>query len=297
MTHIPKCQIVHASEPQKSHQRRLESGIYKRYLSGTSILDIGGGYGVSLITNAISVDLDYPGYDGITLPFFNCSQDAVFSSHCLEHVSDPIQMIREWFRVVKVNGHLVLVVPHQYLYERKLNLPSRWNKEHQRFYTPASLLNEIESALEMNTYRVRSLLDNDVNFDYGVDEYQHASGCYEIEVVIEKISEEPKVSIGLSALKESLKADRVKDVVICGAGKIGDDIYQMSEELGINIHTITDKNSQLFRGVIQTLPIKDIININTENFIVASVAYRDEITKELKILAKRLNVSIHIYYI
>ena len=291
------CQIAHASEPQKSHQRRLETGIYKRYLSGPLILDIGGGYGRSLIPNATSVDLDYPDYDGTTLPFFDNSQDAVFSSHCLEHVDDPINTIREWFRVVKVTGFLVLVVPHQYLYERKLALPSRWNKEHMRFYTPASLLAEVESALEMNTYRVRSLLDNDVGFDYSVNEYQHASGCYEIELVMEKISNSPKAPIGLLSLRKKLLSDRVEGAIICGAGDIGEDVYKLSEKLGIHVHAITNKSSLLFKNCIMTQQIDSLMSLTTTNFIVASVVYRDDITKELEDMANRLSLSIRIYYI
>ena len=40
--------------------------------------------GLPIIEGAIGVDLDYPGYDGATLPFPNESQDAVYSAHSLE---------------------------------------------------------------------------------------------------------------------------------------------------------------------------------------------------------------------
>lgn len=140
-----------------------------------------------IVPNAIGIDVGYPGYDGRILPFPDELQDAVFSSHCLEHVEDARAAIREWFRVLKTDGFLVICVPHQYLYERKPDPPSRWNPDHRRFYTPAILLLDIEETLKPNTYRVRHLADNDAGYDYSIPPDQHPGGCYEIEVVIQKI--------------------------------------------------------------------------------------------------------------
>jgi len=41
------------------------------------------------------------------------SYDFVLSSHTLEHVANPLRALREWFRVLKEGGVLVLVVPHK----------------------------------------------------------------------------------------------------------------------------------------------------------------------------------------
>jgi len=41
------------------------------------------------------------------------SYDFVLSSHCLEHVANPLKAIAEWKRVLKEQGLLVLVVPHK----------------------------------------------------------------------------------------------------------------------------------------------------------------------------------------
>jgi SAM-dependent methyltransferase len=180
-------------EPRKSYASKIANGFFDRYLSGSAILDIGyKGYDdgfVPILPHAIGVDLDYPGYDGITLPFPDESQDAIYTSHCLEHISDYKRAIHEWFRVVKRGGHLVIVVPHQYLYERRREVPSRWNPDHKRFYTPASLLREIEEVLEPNSYRIRHLIDNDFGFDYSLLPRQNSVGCQEIELVLEKIQQ------------------------------------------------------------------------------------------------------------
>ena len=134
-----------------------------------------------------NLDKQYSGYDGTALPFDTESQDYVFSSHTLEHIDNHHEVIREWFRVIKVGGHLVIIVPHQYLYEKKMNLPSKWNRDHKRFYTPSSLLIDIEESLDINSYRVVHLRDNDDGFDYNIPPEKHSGGCYEIELVIKKI--------------------------------------------------------------------------------------------------------------
>lgn len=42
--------------------------------------------------------------------------DFVFSSHLLEHIEDYQGALAEWWRVIKVGGHLVLYLPHYELY-------------------------------------------------------------------------------------------------------------------------------------------------------------------------------------
>ncbi|MBN1664076.1 MAG: methyltransferase domain-containing protein [Deltaproteobacteria bacterium] len=41
------------------------------------------------------------------------SYDFILSSHCIEHLANPLQGLAEWIRVLKQNGLLVLVVPHK----------------------------------------------------------------------------------------------------------------------------------------------------------------------------------------
>jgi hypothetical protein len=176
---------------QRRYGARLESGFIARYLSGDAVLDIGyrGGNLESLpITDkAIGIELDYPGYDGVRLPFDDLSQDAVFVSHCLEHIPDYRSVLADWYRVLKIGGFLVLTLPHQYLYERKATIPSRFNGDHKRFYTSKSLLSEVDESLPADGYRIRSLKEIDDEFDYSLPPEKHAVGCYEIELVIEKI--------------------------------------------------------------------------------------------------------------
>jgi len=179
-------------EAGRSYQRRILSGFLDRYCSGERVLDVGfTGYDnperKAALPDAIGIDLDYPGYDGITLPFADGSVDTVFSSHCLEHIKADHAAIRDWFRVLKVGGFIVCIVPSQALYEKKLRLPSRWNADHKRMYTPSNLLKSFEEALTVNSYRVRHLCENDTGFNYAIGPDAHSDGAYEIELVVEKI--------------------------------------------------------------------------------------------------------------
>src|SRR5204863_10053898 len=106
-------------EAARSYQRRVDSGFFKKYLSGKTILDIGyrGEYqtSVPIVEQAIGIDLDYPGYDGVHLPCPHGSQATVFSSHSYEHIADYRGAPRERHRLLQFGGVTVVSVPHKYL--------------------------------------------------------------------------------------------------------------------------------------------------------------------------------------
>lgn len=178
-------------ESQRTYEEKLNNGFFSTYMTGIG-LDIGyAGYisGVQpILPSAIGIDVDYPGYTDNILPFESNTQDYVYSSHCLEHIFDYRTAIREWHRVTRVGGHIVIIVPHQHLYEKRKFPPSKWNGDHKRFYLPSHLLAEVENSLVPNTYRVRLLEDGDKNFNYSLPPSTHSDGQYEITLVIQKIS-------------------------------------------------------------------------------------------------------------
>ncbi len=68
------------------------------------------------------------------------SFDFVHSSHCLEHMRDPVEALQHWLRVLKPGGHLVVLVPDEDLYEQGV-FPSTYNTDHKWTFTiskPAS---------------------------------------------------------------------------------------------------------------------------------------------------------------
>jgi len=60
--------------------------------------------------------------------------DFLYSSHCLEHLRDPRIALRNWVRVVKPGGFLVIQVPDEDLYEQG-NWPSKFNGDHKLTFT------------------------------------------------------------------------------------------------------------------------------------------------------------------
>jgi SAM-dependent methyltransferase len=62
------------------------------------------------------------------------SFDFVFSSHCLEHLRDPAEGLRNWFRIIKPGGHLIVAVPDEDLYEQGV-WPSTHNRDHKSAFT------------------------------------------------------------------------------------------------------------------------------------------------------------------
>jgi SAM-dependent methyltransferase len=96
----------------------------------------------------------------------NCA--TVLAAHILQDVDDYRNALQSWFNAVRPGGHLVVVVPHAFLYERQTALPSRWRPEQRRLYTPKKLLEEVEEALVPNSYRLDWLADDDDGYDYDV---------------------------------------------------------------------------------------------------------------------------------
>lgn len=60
--------------------------------------------------------------------------DFVHSSHCLEHLHDPAMGLRNWLRVTREGGHLIVMVPDEDLYEQGV-FPSTFNRDHKWTFT------------------------------------------------------------------------------------------------------------------------------------------------------------------
>jgi len=88
----------------------LGSGVYKAFNHFIGV-DSGKQYGGSRVAdiNCLCDELDL---------FATDSLDFVFSSHLLEHLIDPGKALREWMRVIKPGGYLVLYLPDEKLYPK-----------------------------------------------------------------------------------------------------------------------------------------------------------------------------------
>jgi len=126
----------------------------KQYCKGIG-LDIGCGSMIEekgypqenkIVPYAIGFDKGYTNVRGTAekLPWFtNESMDFIFSSHLLEHIKDYKSCLKEWWRVLKVGGFLVLYLPHNNFYPR-INT-GLGNPDHKHDFDPLMLLDSIKS--------------------------------------------------------------------------------------------------------------------------------------------------------
>lgn len=128
-------------ECSKSIARRLaDSRFVRKYFRGHGV-DIGGAPDplvlyrelFPLIESVKTWDLedgDAQFMEGVADETF----DFVFSSHCLEHLNDPLEGLKNWLRVTKPNGYVVFALPEEDLYEQGI-FPSSFNRDHKNTFT------------------------------------------------------------------------------------------------------------------------------------------------------------------
>ena len=120
-------------ETAKARSRREREGFFEKYCQGYG-LDIGYG-GDPIVSNVRGWDFEHGDAQYIN-GLDDESFDFVYSSHLLEHLPDPELSLKNWWRVLKPGGYLLLYLPHRDLYEKKKNLPSRFNDDHMHFFLP-----------------------------------------------------------------------------------------------------------------------------------------------------------------
>ena len=101
---------------------------YRRFMSGM-VLDIGCGPDL-VVEHAQPFDEEHGDANNILDYIAEESMDCVHSSHCLEHMYDPVQCLQGWWKCVRPGGFMITVVPEENLYEQHL-WPPRFNKDHK----------------------------------------------------------------------------------------------------------------------------------------------------------------------
>jgi SAM-dependent methyltransferase len=162
-----------AAETTFARPRRLREGFFEKYCRGRGI-DIGYG-GDLLAKNCKRYDIEH-GDAHYLKGLKDSSFDFVYSSHLLEHLADPETALRNWWKVLKKGGYLILYVPHRDLFEKKKTLPSSSNPEHKRFFLPYK--DELQNTVGLIPFVKRTL--SDCQIIYG-ESKEHS-----IEVVVKK---------------------------------------------------------------------------------------------------------------
>lgn len=125
--------MVH--ETEKADNRRKGTWLYNKVFNGKGI-DIGCGIDVlnknNIYPNVKTVKgFDLEDGDAQYIDQYDSNQyDFVHSSQCLEHMKDPYVALQNWWKLVKVNGYLIVTMPDEDLYEQG-HFPSRYNGDHK----------------------------------------------------------------------------------------------------------------------------------------------------------------------
>lgn len=180
-------------EANKLHPLRLENGFYEKYapdhLSG---IDIGCGFSP---INETFRRYDYLLGDGDATTMADISDNkfhTVHACHILEHIEDVKSAVRNWVRITKPGGHVIIVVPHRDLYELKKDLPSQFNPDHKWFWLPDSVDNGSTLSLRglaeivCDNISIESLKVYDDGY-INNGPTSHPSGNYSIELIVKKL--------------------------------------------------------------------------------------------------------------
>lgn len=128
------------------------------YLRGRG-LDIGAG-DFKVLPHAISVDnMNHAQFGFRVKPdimvsnadrldlFSSCSMDFVYSSHTLEHIQDYKGALKEWWRLVKQGGYLILYLPHKDFYP---NIGQDGaNPDHKHDFVPQDIIDAMPHGWDL----------------------------------------------------------------------------------------------------------------------------------------------------
>lgn len=114
-------------EAKKTNELRGDQ-FRETYFSG-KVIDVGCARDL-VVPHAEPFDWDQGDAQNILQYRSAGTYDCVHSSHCLEHMKDVPDALRQWWELIKPGGHLVLVVPEEDLYEQGF-FPSKFNADHK----------------------------------------------------------------------------------------------------------------------------------------------------------------------
>lgn len=215
-------------ECSKSIQRRLQdSNFIRKYFVGSGI-DIGGKPDPLCLYDEFFPLLnevrtwDWEDGDAQYLKgVADESVDFVHSSHCLEHLVDPKEGLRNWIRIVREGGYLIISVPDEDLYEQGI-FPSTFNKDHKwtfsiyksqswsdRSINLLNLLQDLGSNIEIIKIEVLNATyrPSFPRFDQSITPVAECS----IEFILRKLSKD-EVKSGCRNLLKSINLSREKRI-------------------------------------------------------------------------------------
>ena len=114
---------------ESTKTRNVRSSDFIEKYFNKDVLDIGGGND-PVVKHAEVFDLKDGDAQHIIkykeIETYHC----VHSSHCLEHMEDVPLALKQWWQLVRPGGYMIIVVPHEDLYEQRC-WPSIFNEDHK----------------------------------------------------------------------------------------------------------------------------------------------------------------------
>ena len=158
---------------QTHKTKALLSTSLEKFLTG-KILDIGAGRD-PISPQAQIFDKQHGNAEDILDYLANEEFDTIYSSHYLEHMSDPQKAINDWWKLLKPGGFMVIITPDNDLYEQGI-WPSLFNKEHKATFTfgpitPGSRENHYNLIKLIDSLDGAEIIDSEVqdnNYDYNL---------------------------------------------------------------------------------------------------------------------------------
>lgn len=118
LKHGNACRFIVATALEFCHGKGLDVGAGKWPFPGARPIDTLHGLDAMALPLAAGAEVDY-----------------IFSSHCLEHLADPVGAIEHWKTHIRPGGVLFLYLPHP---DMKYWQPTR-NRKHLHSWQPAEM--------------------------------------------------------------------------------------------------------------------------------------------------------------
>lgn len=190
--------------------------------------------------------------DATNLSFFT-NVDSVFSSHTLEHLEEPETALKEWYRVIRKDGYLVLYIPHRDLYPNKGEEGA--NPDHKNDFVPDDIIRMMKSIGNWDL-----LVNETRDTDYGEGSSMNE---YSFLMVFQKKS---------SGQKYSYKSKKGKTAIVVRYGGIGDMIQASS--------VLPQLNKQGYHVIFNTTPDGREVLKNDPNIDEFYLQDRDQVPNE-----------------
>lgn len=191
-----------ANETQKAETRRKNTWLYNKVFNGYGI-DIGCGSDILNKNQTFPNILSVTGFDiedgdaQYIHNYINKTYDFVHSSQCLEHMRDPLISLKNWWKLVKSGGYIIITIPDEDLYEQG-RFPSIYNNDHKwtfsiykkQSWSPRHI-NILDLIFSLDKYNIIKIELIDTNYNYNIQNIDQTRGQAEafIEFILQKVDE------------------------------------------------------------------------------------------------------------